>query len=75
MRSPKLSPRLLETATAAARLAWQMGDQLGLTPAGHARLKVLVADATEAERSLADLAADGRRILDARPKEVTDGEP
>src|SRR5664280_2185430 len=26
MASAKLSPRLLETATAAARLAWQMGD-------------------------------------------------
>jgi hypothetical protein len=54
--------RLLETATAASRLAWTMGDQLGLTPAGHARLKVLVAGAVEAEESIASLAAEGRRV-------------
>ncbi len=62
----KFSTRLLETATAAARLAWQMGDALGLTPAGHARLKLLVAGATEAEMSLADLAAEGRAIRTGR---------
>ena len=66
MTSTKLSPRLLETATAAARLAWQMGDQLGLTPAGHARLKLVVAGATHAEATLADLAAQGREILARR---------
>jgi hypothetical protein len=54
--------RLLETATAAARAAWKMGDQLGLTPAGHAKLKVLVAGAVEAEESIADLAREGRRV-------------
>ncbi len=53
--------RLLETATAASRLAWFMGDALGLTPAGHARLKMLVAGGEHAERSLADLADEGRR--------------
>src|ERR1039458_195818 len=41
----KLSPRLLEAVTSAARLAWRMGDELGLTPAGHAKLKLLSADA------------------------------
>lgn len=54
--------RLLETATAASRLAWFMGDALGLTPAGHARLKMLVAGGEHAERSLADLASEGRRV-------------
>lgn len=63
MKATKISPRLLETATAAARLAWQMADQLGLTPAGHARLKVLTADAAGAEASIADrLAAHGAEI-------------
>lgn len=51
--------RLLETATAAARLAWTMGHELGLTPAGHARLKILFAGSEHAEASLADLAAAG----------------
>lgn len=50
----KLSPRLLEAATAAARLAWQMGDALGLTPAGHARLKILVAGGEHAELSVVE---------------------
>jgi hypothetical protein len=58
--------RLLETATAASRLAWRMGDELGLTPAGHARLQALVADAASAEQSLADLAAKGQAIIDAQ---------
>lgn len=53
--------RLVETATAAARLAWQMGDELGLTPAGHARLKALTAEAVGAEASLADLLESGRK--------------
>ncbi len=53
MAGGKLVPRLLETATAASRLAWQMGEQLGLTPAGHAKLRVLWGAAAEAERSLA----------------------
>ncbi|MGH9089992.1 MAG: hypothetical protein ACRDZR_01210 [Acidimicrobiales bacterium] len=62
MAASKLSPRLLEAATAAARLAWQMGDALGLTPAGHAKLKALVAAGEHAEASLADLVAQGRAI-------------
>lgn len=72
MSAAKMSPRLLETATAAARLAWQMGDQLGLTPAGHSRLKLLVAGVAEAEQSLADVAANGRR---ARLADAIDTEP
>lgn len=59
----KFSPRLLEAATAAARLAWMMGDELGLTPAGHAKLKVLLADAIGAEVSVAQLVETGRQIV------------
>jgi hypothetical protein len=53
--------RLLETATAASRLAWAMADALGLTPAGHARLRVLVAGGERAEASLVALGEQGRR--------------
>ncbi len=60
------SPRLLEAATSAARLAWRMGDELGLTPRGHMELRLLLAGATSAEASLADLAADGLRVMAAR---------
>jgi hypothetical protein len=74
MAGGKLSPRLLETATAAARLAWSMGDALGLTPAGHARLKLLVAGATEAEASLRDMAQQGRQTR-GRQAALAEGEP
>ncbi len=63
--------RLLETATAASRLAWLYADQLGLTPTGHAKLKILVAGGEHAEASLADLAAEGQRTRSATPKEGT----
>ncbi len=69
----KVSPRLLEAATAASRLAWQMGDQLGLTPAGHARLKTITAASVGAEASLADLMATGREarlLAEARMAET-----
>lgn len=69
VNAAKFSPRLLESCTAAARLVWQMGDELGLTPAGHARLKVLVVDAVSAEQSLADLVERGRQIREARQAE------
>lgn len=70
MNSTKLSPRLLETATAAARLAWQMGDALGLTPAGHAKLKMLSAGGAVAERTVADLVADGAKAWAAAEARV-----
>jgi hypothetical protein len=73
MAAGKLSTRLLETATAAARLAWSMGDALGLTPAGHARLKLLVAGATGAEMELAELAEQGRQTSGYRA--LVEGEP
>jgi hypothetical protein len=69
--SPKLSPRLLEAATSAARLAWLMGDQLGLTPAGHARLKVMTAASVGAELGLQDLIADGAAIRARRQAAVS----
>ena len=68
----KLSPRLLEAATSAARLSWVMADQLGLTPAGHAKLKLLAAGAIDAEASLADLAAEGQAIRQRREREAAD---
>jgi hypothetical protein len=74
MASEKLSPRLLEAATASARLAWSMGDALGLTPAGHARLKLLVAGATEAEANLRDMAQQGRQTR-GRQAALAEGEP
>ena len=58
--------RLWEQATAAARLASQLGDGLGLTPAGHAKLKMLVAGGAHAEHTLADLIAEGQRVIAAR---------
>jgi hypothetical protein len=64
--------RLLETATAASRLAWFMGDALGLTPTGHAKLKMLVAGAVEAEASIGDLAAEGRAIREAAKRRIAD---
>lgn len=72
--SPKFSPRALEAATAAARLAWAMGDSLGLTPLGHARLRAVVADAVTAEVSLAELADVGARIRLARSVEVAEAD-
>ena len=71
----KFSPRLLEAATAAARLAWMMGDELGLTPAGHAKLKVLLADAIGAEVSVAQLVETGRQIEEARLSEMASQRP
>lgn len=58
MGGGKPPPRLLEAATSAARLAWKMGDELGLTPAGHAKLKLLFADAAEAHDALAAIVAE-----------------
>ena len=66
MSSDKLSPRLLEAATAAARLAWAMGDALGLTPAGHAKLKMLVAGGEHAEATYADLKRRGDEAMAER---------
>jgi hypothetical protein len=69
----KFNARLLEAATSAARLAWAMGDALGLTPAGHAKLKLLTAGAVDAEASMADRLAAGRQArLDAEARMARD---
>lgn len=65
-----LPVRVWEGSTAASRLAWQLGDQLGLSPAGHARLKVLAGAAISTEASIADLAERGRAIREAAAKQV-----
>jgi hypothetical protein len=59
----KGSTRLLEVATAAARLAAKLGSDLGLDPIGHAKIRALWAGAgaSEAAASLAELGAEGRR--------------
>jgi hypothetical protein len=40
---PKVPPQLEEAAMIAARLAWRMGNGLGLTPTGHLKLGLLEA--------------------------------
>lgn len=66
--------RLLEVATAASRLSWFMADALGLTPAGHSKLKMLTAGGEFAEQSLADLAREGRAIRERRQAAI-DAQP
>lgn len=60
--------RVWEQCTAAARLAAKLGDDLGLSPIGHARIRALSAGAgaSEASASLAELGAEGRRVRNAR---------
>jgi hypothetical protein len=67
-----VATRVWEQATAAARLAAKLGSDLGLDPIGHARIRALSSGAAASEASLADLAAEGRAIRQARltkPKE------
>jgi hypothetical protein len=52
--------RAWEQATAAARLAAKLGDDLGLSPIGHARIRALSVGAEATEQSLGELAAEGR---------------
>jgi hypothetical protein len=56
--------KVWEQVTAAARLAAKLGSDLGLDPIGHARIRALsgAAGAAESSASLADLAAEGKRI-------------
>jgi hypothetical protein len=58
----KGSTRLLEVATAAARLAAKLGSDLGLDPIGHAKIRALSAgaDASGAAADLASLSAAGK---------------
>ncbi len=65
----KVASRTWEQATAAARLAAALAQELGLTPLGHARLKVLTAASVGAEVGLEDLIASGRKArLDAEAR-------
>lgn len=65
----KVPQRVWEAATAAARLAGQLGDKLALSPEGYGRVKLLLhaAEAPEERRQrLADLAATGRALRESR---------
>jgi hypothetical protein len=62
----KVALRLWEMATAADRLAAQLGNVLGLDPLGRAKLQQTASAAELNVRTLAELAADGRRVMDAR---------
>ncbi len=58
--------RNLEAATAASHRAMRSLEELGGTPAGFAKLKILAAGGEQAEASLADVMADGARSMRAR---------
>jgi hypothetical protein len=53
--------RMLEAATSTDRLAAKLGDDLGLSPLGKARLKALTAAGEVGAATLADLAEQGRQ--------------
>jgi hypothetical protein len=54
--------RMLEAATSVDRLAAKLGDDLGISPLGKARLKAMTAAGELGEASLADLAERGRQV-------------
>lgn len=56
----KVASRVWEQATAADRLAAQLGNVLGLDPLGRAKLQALTAGAEVQMATLADLSAQGR---------------
>jgi hypothetical protein len=57
-----VSSRTFEQATAATRLAAKLGQDLGLDPIGHARLRAVAANASISAATLADLSAEGRQV-------------
>jgi hypothetical protein len=57
----KVPARQWEAATAADRLAAQLGSTLGLDPLGHARLRAVAGQAEVIGATLADLQAAGRK--------------
>lgn len=57
-----VAPRVWEQVTAAARLAAKLGQDLGLDPIGHARLRAVAANASISAATLADLTAEGRQV-------------
>ncbi|HZL48666.1 MAG TPA: hypothetical protein VFC30_06595 [Solirubrobacteraceae bacterium] len=61
-----VTARTLEQATAASNRAFKQGGDLGLTPAGHSKLKLLVAGAAGAEDGIAKLIREGAEAREAR---------
>lgn len=59
-----VASRVFEQRTAAARLASQQGERLGLSPLGYAKLREAVGGAAQAEAGLAALEARGQASLD-----------
>ena len=57
-----VSSRTFEQCTAASRLAAKLGQDLGLSPLGLARLRAQAANAEISAETLADLSDKGRRI-------------
>jgi len=62
--------RMWEQATAADRLAAQLGNTLGLDPTGKARLKAIAADTEVTMHTLAELAGEGQAIIERRRAEL-----
>ncbi len=71
----KVPTRSWEQATAAARLAAQLGSSLGLDPIGQARLRATAATAEVSTLTLADMIAGGRRDRLAAQAAQTPQEP
>jgi hypothetical protein len=61
-----VSSRLWEQATAADRLAAQLGSTLGLDPIGHARIAALATSAELGQETLAEHRERGRQIIAGR---------
>jgi len=59
-------PKIWEQATAATRLAANLGSALGLDPIGHARIRALTSGAEATEATLGDLKTEGRAIRERR---------
>jgi len=70
----RVSTRLHEQAIASDRLAAQLGGSLGLDPLGRAKLQRQAASAVEAEATIADLTAEGRRVRLAAEQRIVDAE-
>ncbi len=66
----RVAARVWEQATAADRLAAQLGNVLGLDPTGKSRLQALVAGTELAVQTLGKLAQDGAAIAERRLAEL-----
>jgi hypothetical protein len=70
----KIPTRLLEAATAAARLSAALAHELGLSPQGHAKLRAIAGTAAATEAALADLAEKGRSARQQAERRLARGE-